>query len=79
MILKRLSKAQKDNNKIYSIIKSTSTVQDGKSNGIVAPNPKSQQECLEKCLKNINVNDLLFIEAHGTGTKLGVLIIILNY
>jgi acyl transferase domain-containing protein len=72
-----LSDAQNDNDKIYSVIKATSTVQDGRSNGIVAPNPKSQQECLEKCLKDINVNDLLFIEAHGTGTKLGVFIFII--
>lgn len=70
-ILKRLSDAIKDKNKIYTIIKESNVNQDGKTNSITMPNQDQQEELLKKCYSNININDITFIEAHGTGTKLG--------
>lgn len=73
LVLKKLSQAQKDGDYIYGIIKGSGMNQDGKSNGITSPNADAQT-ALEKEVYskyNINVNDIGYIEAHGTGTKLG--------
>lgn len=70
-ILKRLPDAIKDKNKIYAIIKESNINQDGKTNSITIPNQDQQEELLKKCYSKININDITFIEAHGTGTKLG--------
>lgn len=71
LLLKPLDKAVKDGNEIYSIIKNTSVNQDGKTNSITSPNGKSQIDLLNEVYKNIDINDVMYIEAHGTGTKIG--------
>ncbi|WP_158942782.1 acyltransferase domain-containing protein, partial [Streptomyces sp. ERV7] len=47
--------------------------QDGRSNGITAPNRWAQQELIERVWRSTDVgaDDIGFIEAHGTGTLLG--------
>ncbi len=73
MVLKRLSDAERDGDHIYGVIIGSGVNQDGKSNGITAPNVKSQialeREIYEK--NNIHPETISYIEAHGTGTKLG--------
>ncbi|RRS06505.1 polyketide synthase of type I, partial [Pseudoalteromonas sp. J010] len=73
VLLKRLEDAQRDQDNIYGVVKGWGVNQDGKTNGITAPNPVSQcrlqQEVYDRF--NINPNDIGLIEAHGTGTKLG--------
>ncbi len=73
IILKKLSDAQKSQDKIHAIIKGSATIQDGRSNGLSAPNGLSQQKVLRQALENANLSpsDIHFIETHGTGTKLG--------
>ncbi|MCL2719395.1 MAG: SDR family NAD(P)-dependent oxidoreductase, partial [Lachnospiraceae bacterium] len=73
VVLKPLSKALKDGNQIYGLIRDTGINQDGKSNGITAPSSLAQQE-LEIALfekSGLNPEQITYIEAHGTGTKLG--------
>lgn len=73
VILKRLSDAQKDGENILAVIKSSSTNQDGQSNGFTAPNSEAQVELITKSLElaNLKPEDIDYFEAHGTGTPLG--------
>ncbi|MCP4456718.1 MAG: type I polyketide synthase, partial [Cytophagales bacterium] len=73
VFLKRLEDAQKCGDPIHGAIAGGGVHQDGKTNGITAPNPESQtrlqQEIYDKF--KINPEEIQLIEAHGTGTKLG--------
>lgn len=73
VILKRLSDAKADGNTVEAIIKGGCTGQDGRSNGFYAPNGLAEKRVLEQALKNadLTVNDIDYIEAHGTGTEIG--------
>ena len=73
VLLKRLSDALADNDKIYATIIATSVNQDGKTAGIMAPNPDSQQAMMRDALKQSGIRalDVGYVEAHGTGTQLG--------
>ncbi|CAL2089861.1 putative Carrier domain-containing protein [Tenacibaculum sp. 190524A02b] len=73
ILMKPLEKAIKDKNPIYGVLKGGAINQDGKSIGITAPSGKSQKEVLEKAWKNTGVSpeQITYIEAHGTGTKIG--------
>lgn len=73
VVLKRLSDALKDKNKIYAVIKGSAVNQDGLTNGLTAPNGPSQQAVISQALKNAGVeaNQISYVEAHGTGTPLG--------
>ena len=73
LVLKRLSDAIRDNDHIYGVIAGNGINQDGKTNGITAPSTLSQTE-LEVSVYNkfgIDPEKISYIEAHGTGTKLG--------
>ncbi len=73
LVLKRLSDAIADGDKIYSVIEGTAVNNDGSTMGITTPNPKAQQELLEIAIKNgqIDRSTISYIEAHGTGTLIG--------
>ena len=73
VILKRLSDAIKNNDNILAIIKSSAVNQDGKTNGLTAPNSLSQAAVIKEALKKAKLSpeDIGFIETHGTGTILG--------
>ncbi len=73
VVLKRLEDAIKDQDHIYSVIKGVNVNQDGSSAGITAPNGKSQMDLLTELWNKYDINpqDIDYIEAHGTGTKLG--------
>ena len=68
-----LSTALKDEKQVYGVIHSIASNSVGHCNGITAPISTSQQKVIEKALNDAQVNpsDITFIEAHGTGTKLG--------
>ncbi|KTD11309.1 type I polyketide synthase [Legionella jamestowniensis] len=73
IILKRLSDAEQDGNRILAVIKSAVVNSDGHSNGITAPSPFAQKELLAKALHSAGLTaDVIgYVEAHGTGTRLG--------
>lgn len=73
ILLKPLSKALEDRDHVYAVIKGSAINQDGNSIGITAPNPKAQEDLIIKAWKNAGVNPetIFYIEAHGTGTRLG--------
>ncbi|AJC23743.1 non-ribosomal peptide synthetase [Bacillus velezensis] len=73
VLLKPLQDAVRDGDHIYSVIKGSALNQDGTTAGITAPNPAAQTEVIETAWKDAGIapETLSFIEAHGTGTKLG--------
>lgn len=73
IILKPLSKALKDNDKIYAVIAGGAINQDGKTNGLTAPNGKQQEQLLHSAYRSAKVDPkhIAYIECHGTGTFLG--------
>ncbi|KTD12398.1 type I polyketide synthase [Legionella hackeliae] len=73
VILKKLTDALRDHNKIYAIIHGSSVNQDGASNGLTAPNLGAQIEVMESAIKvaGLTPEQITHVEAHGTGTSLG--------
>jgi iturin family lipopeptide synthetase A len=73
ILIKPLAKAIKDKDSIYAVIKGSAVNHDGKSNGITAPSAVAQEDVLAKAWENANIDPetISYIEAHGTGTKLG--------
>lgn len=73
IIVKRLEDAEKNNDKIFGVIRAAAINQDGKSNGLTAPNGAAQEKVIRKALKEsgIEADMVSYVETHGTGTKLG--------
>ena len=73
VILKRLSDAVKDGDRIYAVIRAVGASSDGKGKGITAPNPKGQKLAVEKAFEQVDYNpgEVGLLEAHGTGTRVG--------
>lgn len=73
VILKRLADAQRDGDQIYGLIKGSYLNHGGKSTGYSVPDPRAQQAAISGALKEAQVPPaaISYIEAHGTGTRLG--------
>ena len=71
LVLRRTAAGARDD--AYALVRSTEINQDGRSNGLVAPNPKAQQALLGGAYARAGLapDDVAFIEAHGSGTELG--------
>ncbi len=72
-LLKPLEKAMKDEDNIYAVIKGSAYNQDGASAGLTAPNPAAQEDVIIKAWQEAGLDPetISYIEAHGTGTRLG--------
>ncbi len=73
LVLKRVADARRDGDEILAVIAGSAVNHDGRSNGLLAPNPDAQAEVLRKAYKNAGIDPRTvdYIEAHGTGTILG--------
>ncbi|MES5819905.1 beta-ketoacyl synthase N-terminal-like domain-containing protein [Streptomyces sp. RG80] len=73
VILKRLSHAERDGDRVLAVIRTTAVNSDGRSNGLMAPNPAAQRALLETAYTRAGLTpgQVDFVEAHGTGTPLG--------
>ncbi|WP_233281958.1 amino acid adenylation domain-containing protein [Pseudomonas mangiferae] len=73
VILKRLADAERDGDHIYGVIKGSHLNHGGKSTGYSVPNPRAQQAAIGNALREAGVAParVSYIEAHGTGTRLG--------
>ena len=73
LLLKSTQKAIVDNDSIYAIIKGSAVNSDGNAISITSPNPDAQKNVIISAWKNANIDprSVTYIEAHGTGTRLG--------
>lgn len=73
VMLKRLADAERDGDKIYSVIKGVGASSDGREKGLTAPNFAGQMRALRRAYgqAHISPSDVELIEAHGTGTVVG--------
>ncbi len=73
LYLKPLEQAEKDGDRIHAVIVNTGVNSDGRTNGITMPSFDGQSALLKKVYEDadINVNEIDYIEAHGTGTSVG--------
>jgi acyl transferase domain-containing protein/SAM-dependent methyltransferase/acyl carrier protein len=73
VVLKRLSDAEADGDRIVAVILGSACNQDGRSSGLTAPNGPSQEAVIRQALRRARLDpaDIGYVEAHGTGTSLG--------
>ncbi|NVI98313.1 type I polyketide synthase [Myxococcus sp. AM009] len=72
-VLRRVTEAELEHQPVRCFIASTAINQDGRSNGIAAPNGASQIRVIRAALERagLSPSDIAYVEAHGTGTSLG--------
>ncbi len=73
LVLKRVADARRDGDQIIAVIAGSAVNHDGRSNGLLAPNPDAQADVLRKAYKDAGIDPRTvdYVEAHGTGTILG--------
>jgi 6-methylsalicylic acid synthase len=73
VVLKLLSEAQRDGDRVLALVRGSAVSQDGYTHGIMAPNPVAQEHVMARACRNagIDPHTVGFVEAHGTGTLLG--------
>ncbi len=73
VLLKRYRDAVAQGDTISGILLGSAVNQDGRTSGITAPSSEAQTRVIGKAMQmaGVDINDLTYIEAHGTGTPLG--------
>ena len=73
LVLKRLKDAQRDDDRIYAVIKAIGSSSDGKSQSIYAPRIEGQARALRAAYQKaeLDPHTVELLEAHGTGTRVG--------
>ncbi|VWD01686.1 SDR family NAD(P)-dependent oxidoreductase [Burkholderia lata] len=73
VVVKRLSAALADRDRIYAVIRASGINGDGKTNGITAPSADAQLALQRRvhAAAGVSPDDIAYIETHGAGTQLG--------
>jgi acyl transferase domain-containing protein/pimeloyl-ACP methyl ester carboxylesterase/NADPH:quinone reductase-like Zn-dependent oxidoreductase/NAD(P)-dependent dehydrogenase (short-subunit alcohol dehydrogenase family)/acyl carrier protein len=73
VILKRLSSALRDKNRIYAVIRATGVNQDGRTEAMPVPSEPAQRRLADVVRQQAGLapGDIAYVEAHGTGTAAG--------
>ncbi|MET7761571.1 type I polyketide synthase [Streptomyces sp. NPDC005393] len=73
VVLKRLTDALRNQDRILAVLRGSAVNQDGRSDGLAAPSATAQRALYEEALTRAGVDaaDVGMVEAHGTGTPVG--------
>ena len=73
VVLKSLRRAIADGDHIYAVVRGSSTVHGGRSNGLAAPSSQGQEQMVLSALRDggVDPDSICLLEAHGAGTRLG--------
>ncbi|WP_330276270.1 SDR family NAD(P)-dependent oxidoreductase [Lentzea sp. NBC_00516] len=73
VLLKPLAAAEADGDPIHAVILGSAINHGGRTNGYTVPNPRAQAAVVREAIKaaGLRAGDIGYIEAHGTGTRLG--------
>ncbi|MCW3464994.1 beta-ketoacyl synthase N-terminal-like domain-containing protein [Chitinophaga nivalis] len=73
LLLKELKAAERDGDHIYGVIRGTAENHGGHASSLTAPSTKAQAALLQKAYQRAGIAPWTvgYIEAHGTGTRLG--------
>ena len=73
VVIKPLSQALSDGDRVYAQILGTAVTQDGHTDGITVPSEDAQRAAITTALQRAGVQpgDVGYVEAHGTGTPVG--------
>ncbi|MGC7102581.1 type I polyketide synthase [Amycolatopsis lurida] len=73
VVLKPLSRALADGDRIYCVIRGSAVNNDGAGDDLTVPNPAAQAENLRMAYRRAGVtpSDVQYVELHGTGTRAG--------
>ena len=73
IVLKRLSDAKADGDRIWAVVPGSAVNQDGASQGLTVPSAPSQEKAMEEALARAGASpsDVDYLETHGTGTVVG--------
>jgi acyl transferase domain-containing protein/NADPH:quinone reductase-like Zn-dependent oxidoreductase/acyl carrier protein len=73
LVLKRLSDAVAQGDRIHAVIRGTAVNHDGRSSVLTAPNGPAQEAVIRTALRDgqVDASDVSYVETHGTGTSLG--------
>ncbi len=73
VLLKPLSRALADGDRVYAVIRGTAVNQDGRTPTMTVPGQQAQEALLREAYRKAGVTgrQLQYVEAHGTGTPVG--------
>ncbi len=73
VVLKRLSEAEADGDRIWAVIRGSAVNQNGASAGLTVPNGQAQARVMEEALAQAGVSpsQVDYLEAHAVGSQLG--------
>lgn len=73
VVLKRLSDAERDGDRIVAVLRGGAVVHNGFTGGITSPSGKAQARVISDALKDAKIApaQVQYLEAHGTGTEFG--------
>ena len=73
VVLKRLSEAEADGDRIWGVIRGSAVNQNGASAGPTVPNGPAQERVIEEALSRAGIvpSEVDYLEAHGGGSELG--------
>ena len=73
VVLKTLSRARADGDRVYAVIRGSAVNHDGASGGLTVPSAQAQEQVITDALAQSTLPPAAvdYVEAHGTGTTLG--------